>query len=307
MKKLYAFLILGSIAASASAQVITNKFISPECATWNNNGTDLRGFITSNKSDLYAKGGKILDYSNSNWGYVQVKNAKVPSQDKKGELNYYQSFDATLLLQKTKDGGRATWWSRQYNMSNQPIVYLKVGADKDLGLENVKYTDITRELETKVMTVIEQFTEVANPRDFEVMFKNCLFVRSGVIKSETDLRPMYSFYNKFLGKFQSFSDPMLENKSFVTFWTGGDNKYIGYFNVVNGKLSGRLEIVDGSYEKDQAKLINDIFKDLTGSTVCIYGDNTFGLDRFITKKADAKNLKLVYKTPSDSRLFNEEQ
>ena len=307
MKKLVAVILFCAVSGAGFAQKrYNNKFPSPESATFDNNGNDLRGFINTNKNALNARGGAVNDASSS-WGYVQTKAVKIPGQDKKGNLNYYESFDVTLLLYKSREGNKATWWGREYNQARGPMLYYKVGDPGILAIDNVRYTDIINELQPKSMTLVEYYDSIGNQKDFDVLLKNTLFVRGGTIKDLGDFKTLVDFYNGFLEKFSNVNDPVLDSKSFITFFKGNDANYLGYFNVVNGKLSGRLELIDAPFERDKIKMVSDVFKKLTGSFVYIYGDAPFGMDKMVMKRAEAGNMKVAAKKTTSTRKFNDEQ
>lgn len=131
--KLSALLLMSVPAGEATAQrLIHNQYPCAECAVFDNNGTDLRGFINSNKSSLQSEGRKVNEFSNNTWGYVQVKNIQVPSMDKQGNLNYYEAMDVTLALHKTDEGADATWIARETNAQQGPLVYIKTNDEGKL-------------------------------------------------------------------------------------------------------------------------------------------------------------------------------
>ena len=54
----------------------------------------------------------VNEYSDNNWGYLQVRSANVPTinkyGEKKGELNFAEVITATFALYKSPDGAKAT-------------------------------------------------------------------------------------------------------------------------------------------------------------------------------------------------------
>ncbi len=305
MKKLLAVLLLSAATGAVTAQIRHNdKFPSPESATYDNNGNDLRGFISTNKTALNAKGGMVAEQSGNSWGYLQVKNVKVPGQNKKGELNYYESFDVTLALMKSADGTKATWWAREYNNAQGPMLYYKVG--DPLAIDNVKYGEILTDLRPKKVTLVEYYDTVFSPKDFDILLGNTIYMKGGTIKDNSDYGTMISFYNGFLGKFADTKDAVLEDKSFITFFKGGSTNYIGYFNMVNGKVSGFVEDIDAPFERDRVKLINDVFKKLTGTYIYVYGDDAFGMEKIIRQRAEKGNMKMDRRMTTMSGKFNQD-
>ena len=307
MKKLLAVILLSAAMGTTIAQIrYDNKFPSPESATYDNNGNDLRGFINANKTVLNARGSYVNETSGNTWGYTQVKNVKIPGVNKKGELNYYAAFDVTLLLYKGTDGARATWWAREYNNANGPLLYLKAGEPGQLAFDNVRYSDVISDLRPKKFTIVEYYDSVFSPKDYDVLMGNTIYMKGNTSRDNGDYGAMISFYNGFLGKFSAVNDAVLEDKSFITFFGNGNNKYIGYFNIVNGKLSGYVDLIEAPFERDRIKMINDVFKKLTGSYVYIYGDDTFGMDKIIRQRAEKANMKTDRRMTTMSSRFNQD-
>lgn len=307
MKKLLTVLLLSVAGGNAMAQIIyNNKFPSPESATYDNNGNDLRGFINTNKAVLNARGSYVNEQSGNTWGYLQVKHVKTPGQSKKGELNYYAAFDVTLALYKSADGAKATWWAREYNNPQGPLLYYKAGDPAMLAMENVKYNEVLTDLRPKKMTLVEYYDSAFNAKDFDILLGNTVYMKAGTMKDNSDYGTMISFYNSFLSKFSAFNDAVLEDKSFITFFKNGASNYIGYFNMVNGKLSGYVEMIDAPFERDRIKLINDVFKKLTGTYVYVYGDDTFGMDKIIRQRAEKSNMKTDRRMTTMSSKFNQD-
>jgi len=308
MKRVLPLLLLSVVSSSVFAQPIHyNRLPSIEAATYDNNGNDLRGFIKTNKNELNLRGSAVNDYSANHWGYMQIKTVKVPGEDKKGNLNYYQTFDVTLGLYKTTNGAKGTWWAREYNSANAPMLYYKTNEAGRLDMENVKYTDITRELEGKTFTIVEYYDSSLNTKDLDMLLKNTLYIKSGSVKNVEDYKTIIDFYNTFLSKFTTLNDPMLEDKSFITFVRTANARYIGYFNVLNGKLTGRLELLDLQFEAEKPKFVNAMLKNITGKEIYVYGDKTFGMEKTLNKRAEVNNLKLYRKYTTMTGKFNEDK
>lgn len=306
--KITTLLLLSVATGNVKAQTfVRNQYPCAECAVFDNNGNDLRGFINRNKSELLARGSKVNEYSSNTWGYLQIKNAKVASMDKKGNLNYSEPIDVTLALYKTEDGAKATWMARETNATKGPLVYIKVNDEGKLDLENVKYTKITEQLETKKFAIVEYYDDTYNDRDYDNLLKNYILIKSGAIKDATAFKPIIEFHNNFLTKFTYLSDPVLEPKSFITFFTANGTRYIGYFNVVNSKLAGKLDVYKVEYEKDRAPLVTEIFRKLKGNVVYLYGDDTFGMEPEIIKYARENQIKIKNRKPSTVKKFNEDK
>ena len=307
MKRLVAGLLFTVVAGNVMAQRLnSNKFPSPESATYDNNGNDLRGFINKNKNDFEAKGAIVNETSINDWGYLQVKNVKTPGEDKNGNLNYQEAFDVTLAMYKTRNGAKATWWSREHNLPKGNMQYYKVGEPGMLAYDNVKYSDIFSDLLEKSFTVVEYVDTLVNPTDFELLLKNTIYIKDGTIKDVSDYKAMVQFYTVFLDHFTKVNDPVLDDKSFITFFKGANTNYVCYFNMVNGKLSGKLEVVDAPFERDKIKLVSDIFKKLTGSVVYQYGNTDFDLAKMIKNRADKSNLKVMAVKTASHHKFNED-
>ncbi len=307
--KIAALLLMGVSAERSLAQqpVVHNQYPCAECAVFDNNGNDLKGFITTNKKEVLTRGGKINEYSNNSWGYLNIRSIKVPSMDKKGNLNYWETIDVTLALYKTADGAQATWMARECNSQQGPLVYLKVDDQGKLDMENVKYTAVTHDLETKKFAIVEYYDSSYNDRDYDNLLKNYILIKSGVINDVTAFKPIIEFHDNFLSKFTYVSDPVLETKSFVTFFTANGVRYIGYFNVINNKLAGKLDAYKVEYERDRAPLVADIFGKLKGKNVYLYGDDTFGMEPEITKYARENGFKIKHKKTTSVKKFNEDK
>ena len=306
--KISALLLLCMPAGrSVAQQVVHNQFPCAECAVYDNNGNDLRGFINSYKKELLFRGGKVNEFSNNTWGYLMIKNARVPSMDKKGNLNYYESIDATLALYKTEDAAKATWMARECNSSKGPMVYIRVKDEGKLDIDNVKYTEITHELEAKKMALVEYCDSVYNDRDYDVFLKNYVLLENGAVKDVNEYKGIIDFYNGFLSRFSYTSDPILATKSFVTFFTAGNTRFVGYFNVVNNKLAGKMEVYPVEYEKDRSPLVTGIFKKLTGHVIYVYGDDSFGMNKTIDKYGRDNHIKIKYWSTSGSNKFNDDK
>ena len=145
------------------------------------------------------------------------------------------------------------------------------------------------------------------PKDLDVLLKNTLYITSGAVKNVEDYKTIIDFYNTFLTKFTTVNDPMLEDKSFITFVRTANARYIGYFNVLNGKLTGRLELLDLQFESEKPKFINTMLKNITGKEIYVYGDKTFGMEKTLNRRAEANNLKLYRKYTTMTGKFNEDK
>jgi len=315
--KISAILLLSLIVTQTYAQICHNLYPYAEGVVYDNNGHDLAAFIKSNKSEVASKSGKIKEFSQGRWGYVQIKNARVPSlnsrpdRDLNKDVNFDYSgyIDATLALCNMKDAQqeddiKATWWARQCNNPEGPLVYTPTDDEDKLQVENIPYNYLLKEMETKQFTIVEYNSETYNQRDYDQLFKNYILIENGAIKDINDYKMMIEFYNNFLSKFTYVEDPLLENKSFITFFTGSKTKYVGYFNIVNNKLAGHIEPVKIEYERDRDTLVNNTFKKLTGSVVYVYGDDIFGLEKTILKYGHTHDIKLIRRNTDTTEKFN---
>lgn len=311
-----AFLVASATATRATAQMADqpmdckNQYPCAECAVFDNNGNDLKTFIVNGKRELNDRGSKVLDYSGGEWGYLLVKTAQVASVSskwpKRGELNYTQFIRATYALNKTGGSNRATWWARECNRPNSPMVDIKVDDEGKLEMETVRYPKIMGDLSQKKFTLVEYADSMYNPRDFDQLLKNHIMLAAGSVTDQSDYKAIIDFHNGFLGKFTYVNDPVLDNKTFITFSKGNTHRFIGYFHTVNGKLAGKLEVADLEYEKDKDVIVNRLLKNAKGKTVYIYGDDTFGMDKNIITYARANNIKLKRRVTSTPKRFNEE-
>ncbi|MFI5196278.1 MAG: hypothetical protein ACHQD8_04245 [Chitinophagales bacterium] len=299
---------------NSSAQVCHNLYPSPEIATYDNNGHDLKGFILSNKKDFLFKGSKVNEYSKNTWGYMQIKNARVPSIDnnksKENEnyhkLNYSEYIDVTLAMYKTKDGAQSTWWARQCNSPKGPLVDMVVDAHGLLDMDYVRYGNIMSDIQTKKFTIVEYSGDTYNHKDYDDLLKNYFLIENGIILDMNDYGTIIDYYNNFLSKFSSIEDPLLEYKSFITFFETPKARYAGYFNVVNSKLAGKLEVVDIKYDRDKEVFVAQAFKKVTGSVVYVYGDKTFALDKEINTYAREHHIKVIRRKTTTDKEFNKD-
>jgi len=311
--KITALLSLCLTTGSSIAQLAHNQYPCAECAVYDNNGNDLKGFVISNKKELNEKGSQVNDLSGDSWGYLQVRGASVPSinksGDKKGERNYAESITATYALYKTRDDAQAMWWSRECNSPNGPMTGRKIKEeDGSLGIPGVPYETIKSDVEPKAFTIVEYYNNLYNQRDFDVLLKNYILLENGTLKDPADYKSVIDFYNGFLKKFSYVDDPVLMKRSFITLLTGTSGaKYIGYFNIVDGKLAGKLEAVDIQYEKDKDTLINKVFSKLTGKMVYVYGDENFDLEKPIVMYARAHDIHLKRRHTNTTTKFNEDK
>ena len=296
-----------------SAQLQHNQYPCSECAVHDNNGNDLKGFIIRNKRDLYTKGDIVIAASDNKWGYLQIRSATVPSVnktgEKKGEMNYAETIMATFVLSKTKDGALATWWARETNNPQGPLTSRMVKEEGDTPeIPIVRYEGMTHDLDSKVFTIVEYSNNLYNERDYDVLLKNYFLVENGAIKNNDDYKSIVSYYNDFLKKFSYVDDPILGKRSFITLLTAtSGNKYIGYFNIVKGKLAGKLEPIDFQYQKDKDSLVHKVFTKLTGSTVYVYGDENFDLEKPIVMYAREHDIKLKRRHTDTDKKFNDDK
>jgi len=312
--KIAALSLISLLAGNTYAQVCHNLYPYAQGVVSDNNGHDLDGFIKSNSKDVLAKAPKIKEYSDGAWGYLQVKNARVPTVDihrvddkyERVHLNYAESIDATLALCDTKDGLKATWWARQCNNPNGPLFQKRTDDDGKMDVSVIRYHDIMTDLDAKKFTIVEYNSQTYNRLDYDELLKNYFTLENGIIKDATEYRTIIEFYNNFLSKFTYVEDPLLEDKSFVTLFSTGNHKFIGYFNIANSKLSGHLEPVDIQFESDKDTVTHNIFKHLTGKKIFVYGDEDFGLEKTILRYAYAHKLKTIRRNTATTDKFNKE-
>jgi hypothetical protein len=318
MKKKFfgpAALMLGMLTAGhAWAQeknTCKNQYPCGYCAVYDNNGNDLAGFVHDYSRQLSDNGSKVLQASNDDWGYLLVRTVHVPSVsskwETKGDLNHQAFISTTLVMNKTKEGSVATWWARECNLPNGPVVQLRVDEDSKVAMPMQRYERVLNGLEPKKLTMVE-YLDTFNMRDYDNLMRGShLMVKSGTIKKE-DYQGLVSYFNTFLSKFSYIDDPILTKMSFVTFYTGASNtRYIAYFNSANEKLSGRLQVLDLQYERDKDTVVKHTFHDVTASTVYIYGDDTYGMDKNIIKYAKEHGYKLRRRKTDVTTKFNDER
>lgn len=304
------FLFLG-----ASAQVCHNLYPYALGAVDDNNGNDLAGFIKTAAADAKLKSGLVRQYSDGNWGYLQVKTVKMPSVDirrvddkfEKVHLNFSQSIDVTLALGFVADGLKATWWSRQCNNPRGPLFQKTTDDDAKLDIPCLWYTDITKTMAARKFTLVEYYTDRYNNTDYSELLKNSILVESGLLKDANEYKAVIDFYNGFLSKFTYVEDPLLEDKSFVTFFTSGNDRFIGYFNIENNQLSGHLLRAGIEFPADRDTVVSHVFQKLTTKKIYVYGDDVFGLEKTMLRYAYVHKLKLIRRKTSDSLPFNKEK
>jgi hypothetical protein len=302
-----AIAVVFALPCTSVAQVCHKLYPSPEVATYDNGGQDLRGFITTNKKDLLYKGAKVNDFSKNTWGYLQVKTVRVPSVGKDQKLNYTEYINATLAMYKTKNGAQATWWARQCNNPKGPLVDARMDSlGNRLDMEYTRNNIIFNDLSTKQFTLVEYSDEGYNHKDYDDLLKNYIMAENGIVEDMSDYGAIVDYYNNFASKFSDITDPLLEYKSFITFFTTGKGKYVGYFNVVNNKLAGRLEKVGITYNRDKDTFVTHVFRKLTGSVVYVYGDEIFDLDLTINTYAREHNVKVIRRKTTTGKDFNKD-
>lgn len=313
--KVAAFGLLSLWAGNTYAQECHNIYPYVQGVVSDNNGYDLYGFIKTNAKDVKAKAPRIKEYSGDTWGYLQIKGAKVPSVDinrvddkwEKNHLSFDQYINATLALCDTKDGMKATWWTRQCNNPKGPLFNMRTDEDAKAEVPIVRYTDITKELASKKFTLVEYNNNNYNRRDYDQLVKNYITVENKVIKEAEEYKTIIEFYNTFLSKFTYVEDPLLEDKSFVTFFSTGKNKFVGYFNIENSKLSGHLEALDIQFERDRDTVVNHIFKKLEHKIVFVYGDDIFGLEKTLLNYGFVHKIKMIRRKTTTDKKFNSEK
>ncbi len=309
--KIASIVLAGLVSNHVSAQkVCKNQFPCGDCALADNNGNDLAGFTKNYTRQLNLNGSKVLESSGDQWGYLLVRTAKVPSVSNewatRGNLNHAAYIRTTLAMNKTKDGGIATWWARECNLDNGPLVQVKGNDGGKIEMEQKRYDKVMSGLGSKKITLIE-YLDTFNMRDYDYLLKSHIVAKCGDIKQE-DFKTVVDFYNNFLGKFSYVDDPVLAKNSFITFFSGPSNtRYIGYFNVVNSKLSGHVKALDIQYERDRDSVVSRTFRQLNTKTIYIYGDDSFDMDKIIIRYAKDNDLKLRRRKTSVSTKFNDER
>ncbi len=310
--KLAAFGIFSLVAGTTTAQVCHNLYPYSDGVVYDNNGHDLRGFISSNKKEVTYRAGKINHLSNGHWGYMQVNKSRVPSinihptpSGKKVDLSFSEYIDATLALFDTKDGVKATWWARQCNNKQGPLFYKNVEAPGKIDADIVRYEDFKSEYATKDFTIVEFNDSGYNQRDYDQLLKNYIIMENGTVKNESDYKNIIQFYDNFLTKFTYLEDPLLEKKSFITCFKSNDTKYLAYFNIVNGKLAGNLQLADLQFAKDRDTLVANVMSKLTGKEVYVYGDEIFGMEKTLLNYGHTHPaLKMIRRRTTDNEKFN---
>jgi hypothetical protein len=313
--KVSALLLLLATVTEGTAQVCHNLYPYAEGVVFDNNGHDLAAFIKSNSKDVAFKAGKIRDYSGGKWGYLQVNNARVPSinihpslPSHRVDLNHSESINATLALFESGNGIKATWWARQCNNPNGPLFYKKTEDEGKLTVDNVRYGELTKEMDGKSFTLVEYNDTTYNDGDYGLILKNYILLENLAVKDAHDYKTIIDFYNNFLSKFSYTEDPLLENKSFITAFSSGKTRYWGYVNMVNGKLGAHLQVADFQFEKDRDALVENTFHKLTGKSVYIYGDDMFGTEKTILKYGHQHpDLKLTRRKTDTPEKFNKEK
>lgn len=311
MKYIAAFALSGMVAATATAQkTCLNPSPCADCAVHDNNGNDLAGFVNAYRKQLGINGGKVNTYSNGEWGYLLMRTANVPSVsgkwETKGDLNHSAAIRTALVMNKTKEKEAATWWARECNLDNGAVVEPLPKEKGKVPMEQLRHDKLMNSVSLKKITLVE-YLDTFNMRDMDNMLKSHIVTKLGTVKPE-DYKSVVDFYNGFLGKFSYIDDPVLTKMSFVTFLTGASGAhYMGYFNVVNSKLSGTLVGVNMEYERDRDTLVKKTFKKLTAKTVYVYGDDSFGLDKTLIKYAKNNDMKLRRRKTNVSARFNDER
>ena len=314
--KIVALGLLGTGVNNAYAQftqtVRHNLYPYAEGVVYDNNGHDLTGFIKSNKKETERKSEKISEFSNGKWGYIQINNARVPSitinpgsKSRKVTLSYSEHIDATLALFNTGDGVKATWWARQANKPEGAFFSKRVDDGGKLNVPLVRYEELMSAMNTKDFTIVDYNDSVYNDKDYDKLLKNYIVVDNEAVKDFNDYKTLIPYFNNFHSKFTYVEDPLLENKSFVTCLTVNNTRYLGYFNVVQNKLAGHLQVADIQYERDIDTLITHVFSKLKGKTIYVYGDDIFGMEKALLKYGhNHPALKLVRRRTNTTDKFN---
>lgn len=291
-----------------------NQYPCGDCAVHDNNGNDLAGFVKNYTKQFNKNGEMVISSSNNEWGYMLMRTTNVPSVSSRweteGDLNYFASIRSALVMVKSKDANVATWWARECNMDNGPLVQVKAksaAGNEEVEMTQQRYEKVFHGLEDKKMTLVE-YLDTFNMRDYDhLLRKNHIVAKCGGIKQE-DFRSIVDYFNNFLGKFSYTDDPVITKMSFITFCTGASKtQYMCYFNVVDDKLSGKLEPLDLEYERDRDSLVKHTFRNLTTRTVYIYGDDSYGLDKTMIKYAKANEYKLRRRRTDITGKFNDER
>lgn len=170
----------------------------------------------------------------------------------------------------------------------------------------MRYGNILSDLETKKFTIVEYSGDTFNHKDYDDLIKNYVLIENGTILDLSDYGAVIDYYNNFASKFSDIEAPLLEYKSFITFFETPRARYVGYFNVVNNKLAGRLEIVDIKYDRDKDAFVAQAFKKVTGSVIYVYGDEAFGMDKTIITYAREHNVKVVRRKTTTNKEFNKD-
>ena len=310
--KIAAFGLLSLWAGNIRAQECHNIYPYVQGVVSDNNGYDMMGFIKSGAKDVKAKAPKIKEFSGDTWGYLQIRGVKVPSVDikrvddkyEKNHLSYSQFINATLALCDTKDGMKATWWTRQCNNPRGPLFNMATDDDGKGDVPIVRYLDITKELMSKKFTLVEYNNENYNRRDYDQLVKNYITLEKGVVKEMEEYKTIIDFYNNFLSKFTYVEDPLIEDKSFVTFINTSKNKFVGYFNIENGKLSGHLMPYVLTFESDKDTLVKHIFNKLEHKTVFVFGDDVSGMEKTLLNYGYVNHIKMIRRKTTTEKKFN---
>lgn len=287
-----------------------NQYPCGFCAVYDNNGNDLAGFVTNYRKQLDVNGGEVLGHSNNTWGYLLTRTVHVASVsskwDTKGTLNHAAYIRTALTMNKSNEGDVATWWGRECNLDNGPLVQIPVKEEDKVDMKMERYSRLMSSLLPKKMVLVE-YLDTFNARDYDYMVKNYIASKCGTIKPG-DFEGFIGYYNNFLSKFTYFDDPVLSKMSFVTFYKGNSGtKYMSYFNVVNGKLAGRVETLDIEYAHDRDTVVKHTFEKLDGKVVYIYGDDSYGLDKTLIKYGKDHDLKLRRRTTDFAAKINDER
>ncbi|MFT3702126.1 MAG: hypothetical protein QM802_07140 [Agriterribacter sp.] len=329
MKKYFTkFLLLitlfWSIISDVKGQDNRYEILCPHSATRSYDGKGLVPFYTTSTAKVKLTGSIInKEYSKCSqallpqseattdmgWGFIKVKNEKIPAMGNDGKLHYDKPFDASYMLYYNSDKDiQKTWWAHEYNNPEKRIrTYNKNLVD--IYRREAKITlnlrdDIALKLKNKKFIIAEYSGTLNNKADF--IFSNTLFIKSGVLKDNSDYGMIIKFYNDFAGKFENLTDEGLENRIFLTTLKGKTGNYIAYFKIKNQKLIGELLPVNTTTESTILTGIKKEFSSLSeNGVVYVYGDNLLDLGKAINKSASENNILLLSRNTSIKRTFNQ--
>ncbi len=310
---LYLALVSGTAATAQDRMPCKNQYPCGDCAVHDNNGNDLAGFVKNYTKQLQNSGGVVIKASGDKWGYMLLRTVSVPSVSSKwateGNLNYSFYIRTTLAMVKSEEQSVATWWARECDRENGPMVQTKTKAsgNKEVGLPLERYGNVFDGLLEKNITLVE-YLDTFNMRDMNYLIKkNHIVTKCGAIQQE-DYKGLVAYFNTFFSKFSYTDDPVLSKMAFITFFTGeSGSRYIAHFNYENDKLSGWLKPLNLQYERDKDSAVARTFRELKARTVYIYGDDSYGMDKTIIQYAKDNDYKLRRRNTNVTTKFNDER